>query len=82
MATKKINSETLEQDMAIQNIEIPPLLEEAFKYEKSAKIIFEALPISHRNEHIKFITEAKKYETRRRRVIRVINLLYEGKKSK
>jgi len=60
---------------------IPLYLEEAFRYEKSAKDLFEALSYSNQREHINFINQAKKAETRKRRVIRVINMLYEGKKT-
>ena len=60
---------------------IPPYLEEAFRYEKSAKVLFESLSNSNQQEHISFINQAKKAETRKRRVIRVINMLYEGKKA-
>lgn len=81
MARKNIKAEILGQEMEHHIVEIPPLLEEAFRYEKSAKILFEALQSIHQKEHINFITQAKQLETRKRRVIRVINLLYEGKKA-
>ncbi len=70
----------IESELNSNLMEIPPFLEDAFRYETSAKVIFEALDDSYQKEYIDFICEAKKAETRKRRVIRVINMLYEGKK--
>ncbi len=81
MTKKNIKAEITGQELEHLSVNIPPFLEDAFRYEKSAKIIFDSLDSKHQLEYIKFITEAKKYETRKRRVIRVINRLYEGKKS-
>ncbi len=49
-------------------IAIPQVLATALAKDDIALERFEAMPPSHRREHIKYITEAKKPETQSRRV--------------
>jgi len=49
------------------------------KKNKSAYITFEALSYSHKKEYIEWITEAKRDETRNRRLQSTIELLKKGK---
>ena len=58
---------------------IPAELAAAFKKSKKAMVVFEKLSPSHRKEYIEWIGEAKKQETRERRVATAIEWLEEGK---
>lgn len=62
---------------------IPPddLVEE-FKSNPKAKAFFEKLAYTHKREYVGWIHDAKKEETRQRRVKKTIELLNEGKKTK
>jgi hypothetical protein len=48
--------------------EVPPELEAALERNRTAKAAWERMPPSHRREHVGYITEAKRPETRARRV--------------
>lgn len=65
----------LELDMAPRTVEAPPELEEALAQNAEARAAWEELSPSHRKEHVEFIAEAKKPETRQRRVKKSIDLL-------
>jgi uncharacterized protein YdeI (YjbR/CyaY-like superfamily) len=59
-------------------VEIPAELKKTFKTEKEAKALFEKLACSHQREYVRYITEAKKEETRKRRVAQTIEMLKKG----
>nr|WP_278700511.1 YdeI/OmpD-associated family protein [Actinomyces oris] len=42
-----------------------------------AERIFEALPPSHRNEYLRWIGEAKRAETRRRRAVKAAEMMVD-----
>jgi uncharacterized protein YdeI (YjbR/CyaY-like superfamily) len=58
---------------------VPPELERALGKSRRARETFEAFSPSHRREYIQWITEAKREETRERRVETTIEWLEEGK---
>ena len=66
---------TVELDTEPRTVEIPPELAEAFKNEKDAAEYFNSLSYSHQREYVGYITEAKKEETRARRVVQTIEML-------
>ena len=57
----------------------PPDLTAALKKNAAAKRTFDAFPPSHRREYVEWITEAKRQETRERRLGQAIAQLAEGK---
>jgi len=59
-------------------VEVPPDFQEALKADRAAKTRFDSLPYSHRKEHVKAIEEAKKPETRQRRIDKALEMLREG----
>ncbi len=73
---------TVEADTEPRVVEIPPELKKALAKEKAAREFFESLAYSHRREYVGYITEAKKEETRLRRVARTIEMLKQGKKGR
>lgn len=65
----------LELDTAPRTVEAPPDLAAALAENAEAKAAWERLSPSHRREHVEYILEAKKPETRQRRVEKSIELL-------
>jgi hypothetical protein len=66
---------SVESDAEPRVVEIPPELAKAFKKEKAAAAYFKSLAYSHQREYVGYITEAKKEETRLRRVKQTIEML-------
>lgn len=64
---------------ATKEIIIPADLKTAFKENEAAKLAFTAMSPSHKNEYISWITEAKREETRIRRIEVTLQNLEEGK---
>jgi uncharacterized protein YdeI (YjbR/CyaY-like superfamily) len=58
----------LDWDMALRRIEIPAELSQAFSQNPQTETFFEGLSYSHRKEYVDYIKEAKKTETRSRRI--------------
>jgi hypothetical protein len=73
---------TVEEDNEPRVVEVPPELAEAFEKEKEAAQYFNSISYSHQREYVGYITEAKKPETRARRVTKTIEMLKTGIKSK
>ena len=69
----------LERDDAPREVEVPEALAAALAGDAAAKSAFDALPYTHRKEYARWIDEAKRDETRRRRVQRAVEMLREGK---
>ncbi len=59
--------------------EIPSELIAALESDPKAKTVFESFPPSHQREYINWITEAKREETKQRRIRQTIENLLEGK---
>lgn len=73
---------TIEKDEEDRNIEIPSDMEEAMNENLDAKAVFTKLSYTGKKDYIKWITDAKKAETRMSRINKAIDLLAEGKKLK
>jgi len=62
-----------------REVTVPPDFKEALDRDTNAKRSFESLPYSHKLQHVLSIEEAKKAETRERRIAKSITMLREGK---
>jgi uncharacterized protein YdeI (YjbR/CyaY-like superfamily) len=60
-------------------VRVPPDLAAALKKNKKAQATFEAFPPSHKREYIEWITEAKREDTRARRLQTALDWIAEGK---
>ena len=69
----------VELDTAPREVEIPPALAAAFKKDKDAKKLYDALAFTHRKEFARWIAEAKRDETRERRVSQALEMIHAGK---
>jgi uncharacterized protein DUF1905/bacteriocin resistance YdeI/OmpD-like protein len=65
------------KDDAPREVAVPPELQARMK-KAGVLAFFESLSFTHRKEYCRWITEAKKEETRARRLDRAIELLTEG----
>ena len=64
-------------DDAPREVEVPDDLAEALRRSDEARAVFDGLSFSHQREYVESITEAKRPETRARRVERTIQALLE-----
>jgi hypothetical protein len=69
----------LELDTAPREVEVPEALDRALSDDPAARAAFEALAFTHRKEYARWVEEAKREETRQRRVAKAIQMLREGK---
>jgi hypothetical protein len=65
----------VELDTEPREVEIPPDFAEALSADAEAKRAFEKLSYTHKREHVLAIEQAKKAETRQRRIEKAIQML-------
>jgi len=70
----------LRRDDSVRTVEVPPEFEKRMKKER-VLAAFEKLSYTHRKEYCRWITEAKKEETRRARITKAVAMLKEGVKA-
>jgi hypothetical protein len=69
----------IECDTAPREVVVPADLAEALGHDPAVQRVFDGLSYTHRKEWVRWIEEAKKEETRRKRVSRTIVELRQGK---
>jgi bacteriocin resistance YdeI/OmpD-like protein/uncharacterized protein DUF1905 len=69
----------LELDTAPREVEVPQALAAALAQDAKAHASFQRLAYTHRKEYARWIDEAKREETRQRRVSEALELLRQGK---
>lgn len=69
----------LELDAAPREVEVPPALAAALAGDAAASAAFDGLAYTHRKEFARWIEEAKREETRERRVAQALTMLREGR---
>ena len=62
----------VDRDDSKRRVRIPPELEAALNADPAAAAAFAKLSNSHQREHINYVAEAKKPETRERRALRTV----------
>lgn len=72
---------TLERDTEARTVTPPADLARAVKANKDARAAWDRLSYTHRKEHVRAVEEAKKPETRRRRIEKAVEQLAEKVKS-
>ena len=72
----------VELDAEARTVDVPPELAEALGGDAKARAAFDGLAYTHQREYVKLIMEAKKPETRARRVAQTIEMLKQGKKQR
>jgi len=71
----------LERDDEPRTVEVPRDLAVALEADPAVRETFERLSYTHRKEYVRWIEEAKREETRTRRVAKSVELLREGVKT-
>jgi hypothetical protein len=69
----------LELDTAERTVEVPEALAAALAADPAAAAAYERLAYTHRKEYARWIAEAKRDETRDRRVVQAIEMLRAGR---
>jgi hypothetical protein len=70
---------SLELDTAPREVEVPQALDDALAEDPTARAAFDRLSYTHRKEYARWISEAKRDETRKRRVSQAREMLRQGK---
>jgi uncharacterized protein YdeI (YjbR/CyaY-like superfamily) len=70
---------TIELDVAPREVEVPEALAKALTDDPQAKAAFERMAFTHRKEYARWIAEAKREETRQRRVQQALEMIRVGK---
>jgi hypothetical protein len=70
----------IERDDAPREVDVPLALAEALDSDPAVRATFEGLAFTHRREYAEWIAEAKRDETRTRRVEKTLAMLREGTK--
>jgi hypothetical protein len=70
---------TLELDDAPREVEVPPALQAALAGDPPARAAYDGLAFSHRKEFARWVGEAKRDETRERRVAETLQMLRDGR---
>jgi bifunctional DNA-binding transcriptional regulator/antitoxin component of YhaV-PrlF toxin-antitoxin module len=71
----------LELDDEPRTVEVPPALAAALDEDDKARAAFEGLSYTHRREYAEWIAEAKRDETRERRLAKAVTMLRDGVRS-
>jgi hypothetical protein len=66
-------------DTAEREVDVPAALEQALAGDPPARAAFDRLAYTHRKEFAHWIAEAKREETRERRVVQALEMLHEGR---
>ena len=69
----------LDLDTAPREVEVPEALANALAEDSQARAAFERLAYTHRKEYARWIAEAKREETRQRRLAQALEMLRQGK---
>ena len=69
----------IELDTAERDVDLPRALADALATDSAARAGFDQLAYTHRNEYARWISEAKRDETRQKRLAEVLQRLRESK---
>jgi uncharacterized protein YdeI (YjbR/CyaY-like superfamily) len=69
---------TIELDSAPRDVEVPEALAAALAADPQAKAAFEGMAFTHRKEYARWVAEAKRDETRQRRVQQAVEMIRAG----
>jgi hypothetical protein len=70
----------VEEDTEPRAVVTPPDLQEALTRDPAAQAVFDRLSYTHRREYVQWIEEAKRAETRQKRIGRAMELLKQEKR--
>lgn len=68
------------EDLEERVVDVPEDVQLIFEKNQEAKALYDKMSYTHRKEYMRWISEAKKPETRERRKIKLIEMILAGKK--
>jgi hypothetical protein len=71
---------SLEEDCQPRVVSVPPDLQAALEADPGAQTFFHKLSYTHQKEFVQWVEEAKRPETRQKRIQRTLDLLLAGKR--
>ena len=72
----------IELDAEPREVEVPADLAEALAHDQAARSTFDGLSYTHRKEWVRWIEEAKKAETRATRLVKTVESLHSGQRTR
>ncbi len=69
----------LEEDLQERQVEIPPDIQQILEANPNSRAFFDGLSYTHQKEYVRWVTEAKRPQTRQERLKKMIELLGQGK---
>jgi len=69
-----------EEDLDPRKLEVPPDLQQALEADPAAHANFDRLSHTHQKEYVRWITDAKRDQTRQKRIQQTIDMFKQGKK--
>lgn len=73
-------SVVIEEDTDERTVEVPEDVQILFDENQKARQLYDAMSYTHRKEYMRWITDAKKPESRENRKIKMIEMILAGKK--
>ena len=73
---------TITRDDEPRDVAVPDDFARALDGDTRARHFFDALSYTHRREYVMWIEEAKRSDTRERRIVKALEMLREGKKGR
>ncbi len=71
---------TIEKDTEPRTVDVPGDFQNELNKNQKAKEIFNNFAYTHKKEYVRWIEEAKKQETRKRRLLKAVEMIAGGKK--
>jgi hypothetical protein len=70
----------IEEDLEPRQVELPVDLQQAFQANPAARQVFDHLSYTHQKEYVRWVSEARRLETRQKRVQQTMELLTKEKR--
>lgn len=70
----------IEEDLQPRQVELPLDLQQAFQANPEARQVFDRLSYTHQKEYARWVSEAKRPETRQRRIQQTMEMLTQEKR--
>ena len=72
----------VEEDTELRLVEVPEDLRQALDAEPDAGRFFDGLSYTHQKEYVSWVIESKRPETRQKRILKVLDMLRQGMRTR
>ena len=73
---------SLKEDTSVRKVKVPKDFQELLKAQPAIHTYFKKLSYTHQKEYVEWIEEAKRAETRQRRMHKALQMMREGRKGR